>query len=120
MLIGVFLLAGLCRAQTFTTSHFAPFCVLVYASSYLLWLPPFPVVPPRLSYNYGTGFYVVACQLHAVSLYNRMAHWSAVRHGVAKEFMKFFAGLRVNKPTGITLDRIRKVLARKTIAALAN
>ena len=38
---------------------------------------------------------------------------SAVRHGVAKEFMKFCAGLRVNKPPRITLDRIRKVLARK-------
>ena len=78
VLIGVSLLAGLCRAQTFTTSHFAPFCVLVYASSVLFWLPPFPVVPPRLSYNYGTGLYVVACQLHAVSLYDRMAHWSPI------------------------------------------
>ena len=38
---------------------------------------------------------------------------SAVRHGVAKEFIKFCAGLRVNKRTRITLDRIRKVLARK-------
>ena len=38
---------------------------------------------------------------------------SVVRHGVAKEFIKFCAGLRVNKRTGITLDRIRKVLARK-------
>ena len=40
---------------------------------------------------------------------------SAVRHGVAKEFIKFCAGLyiRVNKRTRITLDHIRKVLARK-------
>ena len=36
---------------------------------------------------------------------------SAVRHGVAKE--KFCAGLRVNKRTRITLDRIRKLLAQK-------
>ena len=50
--------------------------MLVYASSYVFWSPPFPVVPLRLSYNYGTRFYVVACQLHAVPLYNRMAHWS--------------------------------------------
>ena len=34
----------------------------------LLWLPPFPVLPHRLSSHYGTGFYGVACQLHAVSL----------------------------------------------------
>ena len=38
---------------------------------------------------------------------------SAVRHSVAKEFIKFCAGLRVNKRTRITIDRIRKVLARK-------
>ena len=38
---------------------------------------------------------------------------SAVRHGVAKEFIKFCAGLRVNKRSRITLDRICKVLARK-------
>ena len=38
---------------------------------------------------------------------------SAVRHGVAKEFIRFCAGLRVNKRTRITIDRIRKVLARK-------
>ena len=38
---------------------------------------------------------------------------SAVRHGVAKEFIKFSAGLCVNKRTRSTLDRIRKVLARK-------
>ena len=38
---------------------------------------------------------------------------SAVRHGVAKEFIKFCAGLRVNKRTRITLDRIRKVLSQK-------
>ena len=38
---------------------------------------------------------------------------SAVRLGVANEFIKFCAGLRVNKRTRITLDRIRKVLARK-------
>ena len=37
---------------------------------------------------------------------------SAVRHGVAKEFVKFYAGLRVNKRSHITLDRIHKVLAR--------
>ena len=55
--------------------HYARY-VLVYASSVLFWLPPFPVAPPRLSYHYGTGFYGVACQLHAVSLYERMAHWS--------------------------------------------
>ena len=38
---------------------------------------------------------------------------SAVRHGAAKEFIKFCAGLPVNKRTRITLYRIRKVLARK-------
>ena len=57
------------------SSHYARY-VLVYASSVLFWLPPFPVVPPKLSYHYGTGFYGVARQLHAVSLYERMAHWS--------------------------------------------
>ena len=40
---------------------------------------------------------------------------SAVRHGVAKEFIKFCAGLRVNERSRITLDRIRKVLARKQL-----
>ena len=38
---------------------------------------------------------------------------SAVRHGLAKEVIKFFAVLRVNKRSRITPDRIRKVLARK-------
>ena len=38
---------------------------------------------------------------------------SAVRHGVAKKFIKFCAGLRVNKRSRVTLHRIRKVLARK-------
>ena len=38
---------------------------------------------------------------------------SAVRHGVAKEFIRFCAGLRVYKRSRITPDRIRKVLARK-------
>ena len=38
---------------------------------------------------------------------------SAVRHGVAKEFIRFCAGLRVNKWFCITLDRICMVLARK-------
>ena len=32
---------------------------------------------------------------------------------VAKEFIHFYAGLRINKRSRITLDRIRKVLARK-------
>ena len=50
--------------------------VLVYASSVLFRLPPFLVVPPKLSYPYGTGFYGVVCQLHVVSLYERMAQWS--------------------------------------------
>ena len=36
-----------------------------------------------------------------------------MRNGVAKEFIKFFAGLRVNKRSRVTLDCIRKVLARK-------
>ena len=43
----------------------------------------------------------------------RLMILSAVRHGVAKEFIRFCAGLRVNKRTRITIDRIRKVLARK-------
>ena len=43
----------------------------------------------------------------------RQMIFSAVRHGVAKEFIKVCAGLRVNKRCRITLDRIRKVLARK-------
>ena len=38
---------------------------------------------------------------------------SAVRHGVAEEFIKFCAALLVNKRSRITLDHIRKVLARK-------
>ena len=38
---------------------------------------------------------------------------SVVRHGVAQEFIQFCAGLRVNKRSRITLDRIRKALARK-------
>ena len=38
---------------------------------------------------------------------------SAMRHGVAKEFIQFCAGLRVNKQSRIALDRIRKALARK-------
>ena len=38
---------------------------------------------------------------------------SALRHGVAEEFVQFCAGLRVNKRSRITLDRIRKALARK-------
>ena len=38
---------------------------------------------------------------------------SAVRHGVAKEFINICAGLRVNKRSRIARDRIRKVLARK-------
>ena len=38
---------------------------------------------------------------------------SAVRHGVAKEFVQFCAGLLVNKRSRITLDCIRKALARK-------
>ena len=38
---------------------------------------------------------------------------SAVRHGVAKEFVQFCAGLRVNKWPRITLDRIRKAVAQK-------
>ena len=118
MLITVSLLAGLCRAQTFTTSHFAPFCVLVYASSVLLWLPPFPVVPPRLSYHYGIGFYAfhvsyMRCLCTKERRTGRQMILSGVRHGVTKECMKFCAGVRVNKRSRITLDRIRKVLARK-------
>ena len=38
---------------------------------------------------------------------------SAVRHGVVKELIPLCAGLRVNKRSCITLDRIRKALARK-------
>ena len=39
--------------------------------------------------------------------------FSALRHGVAKEFKQFCAGQRVNKQSHITLDRIRKVVAQK-------
>ena len=35
----------------------------------------------------------------------------AVRHGVAAKFVQFCAGLRVNKRSRATLDRIRKTLA---------
>ena len=38
---------------------------------------------------------------------------SAVRHGVAEQFIQFCAGLRFNKWFCITLDRIPKALARK-------
>ena len=38
---------------------------------------------------------------------------AAMRHGVAKEFIQFFAAVRVNTRSCITLDRIRKALARK-------
>ena len=38
---------------------------------------------------------------------------SAVHHGVAKEFIQFYAGLRVNKRPRITPHRIHKGLARK-------
>ena len=37
----------------------------------------------------------------------------AMRHGVAEEFIQICAGLRVNKRSRITHDRIRKALARK-------
>ena len=45
---------------------------------------------------------------------------SVVRHGVVEEFINFCAGLRVNKRSHITLDRIRKAVARKTMAVFAN
>ena len=38
---------------------------------------------------------------------------SAVCHGVAEEFVQFFAGLCVNKRSRITLDRICKAVAQK-------
>ena len=38
---------------------------------------------------------------------------STVCHGVAEEFVQFCAGLRVNKRSRITLDRIHRALARK-------
>ena len=38
---------------------------------------------------------------------------SVVRHGVAEKFVQFRAGLRVNKRSRITLDSIRKAVARK-------
>ena len=38
---------------------------------------------------------------------------SVVRRGVAEEFVQSYAGLRVNKRTNITLDRIGKAVAQK-------
>ena len=38
---------------------------------------------------------------------------SAMGHGVAEEFLQFCPRLRVNKRPHITLDRIRKAVARK-------
>ena len=44
---------------------------------------------------------------------SRQMIFSAVRHGVAEEFIQMCAGIRVNNRSRITLDRIRKALARK-------
>ena len=100
-------------------SHYGWY-VLVYASSVLFWLPPFPVVPPRLSHHYRTCFYGVACQPHAVSLYERMAHCSPNDIvGCAP-----LCGEGIHKiPCGSTcqhafphyVDLIRKVLALKQL-----
>ena len=38
---------------------------------------------------------------------------SAMRHGVQQDFVPFYAGLRVNKQSRITLDRIRKAALGK-------
>ena len=38
---------------------------------------------------------------------------SVVRHGVAEKFVQFCAGLRSNKRSRVTLDRIRVAVARK-------
>ena len=37
----------------------------------------------------------------------------AVRHGLAEKLVQLYAGLRVNKRSRITLDRIRKTVAQK-------
>ena len=66
-----------------------------------------PPVPMALHVSYMRSFCTKEWRT------GRQMILSAVRHGVAKKCVHFCAGLRVNKRSCITLDRIPKALARK-------
>ena len=91
----------------------SPHLLLVSCSGYRLFVlchPDCPVAMASVSMVLHVSYMRSLCKKDWRT--GRQMILSAVRHGVAVEFLQFCAGLRVNKRSRITLDGIRKAVAR--------